>query len=133
MLERYEVDMVKTLSGMENAARGLRQLLEPGFHADPELAETLKPILLRTCGRFLLNEKKGKRAVDPVAHFHFMNGASLHRINWLADKSSRALSRSFGIMANYLYKPSDIEKNHELYASEGQPAVSKEMRGALKK
>ena len=133
MLERYEVDMVKTLSGMENAARGLRQLLEPGFHADPELAEALKPILLRLCGRFLLNEKKGKRILDPVAHFHFMNGASLYRLNWLADKSSRALSRSFGIMANYLYKPSDIEKNHELYAAEGQPTVSREMRGALKK
>jgi malonyl-CoA decarboxylase len=55
---------------------------------------------------------------DPVARLHLRNGAKLERINWLADKSDKGITQSFGMMVNYLYDIKDIEKNHELYANE---------------
>ena len=39
---------------------------------------------------------------DPVARFHIGNGATLERVNLNADVSSKGLSQSYGIMANYL-------------------------------
>ena len=52
---------------------------------------------------------------DPVARFHIGNGASLERVNLNADLSSKGLSQSYGIMANYLYDLDVVEENHELF------------------
>jgi malonyl-CoA decarboxylase len=52
---------------------------------------------------------------DPVARFHIGNGASLERVNLNADVSSKGLSQSYGIMANYLYDLDVVEENHELF------------------
>ena len=52
---------------------------------------------------------------DPVARFHIGNGASLERVNLNADLSSKGLSQSYGIMANYLYDLDIVEENHELF------------------
>jgi hypothetical protein len=46
--------------------------------------------------------------VDPVARFHLRNGASLHRLNWLANTSSAGLSASCGMMVNYLYELEEV-------------------------
>ena len=54
--------------------------------------------------------------VDPVARFHLGNGARLERLNFLGDMSERGLRQSHGLMVNYLYDLTDIEKNHEAYA-----------------
>ena len=72
------------------------------------------------------------RPVDPVARFHLGNGARLERINWLGDKSARGLRQSHGIMVNYLYELSDIERNHEAYINEGKIAASRAVRTLLK-
>ena len=41
---------------------------------------------------------------DPVARFHMGNGASLHRLNWMADSSSSLrMEQSYGLMCNYKY------------------------------
>jgi len=84
----------------------------------------LKPILLRLCSQYLLSKKRGKQAHDRVSHFHLSNGAKIERINWAADLSARGLSQSAGIMVNYRYVLSNIEKNHENYSDHGEIAVS---------
>lgn len=84
----------------------------------------IKPILLRLCSRYLLTTKKGKYAKDRVSHFHLSNGARIERINWAADLSARGISQSAGIMVNYLYVLSHIEKNHENYTGNGEIAAS---------
>lgn len=84
----------------------------------------IKPILLRLCSKFLLTKKKGKYACDRVSHFHLSNGARIERINWAADLSARGLRQSAGIMVNYLYVLSHIEKNHENYSGNGEIAAS---------
>ncbi|OUX97866.1 MAG: malonyl-CoA decarboxylase [Candidatus Endolissoclinum sp. TMED26] len=85
--------------------------------------DSLRPILLRLCGRYIAEEKgRGGRARDPVAHFHLSNGARVERINWLGDTSPKGLRQSHGLMVNYLYKLSDIENNHEQYVSGGPVA-----------
>lgn len=40
---------------------------------------------------------------DPVAKFHYRNGAVLRAIHFEADVSQRGMEQSYGIMANYLY------------------------------
>jgi malonyl-CoA decarboxylase len=84
----------------------------------------LRPILLRLCARYLLAAKKGSQAFDRVSHFHLSNGARIERINWAADLSEKGVSQSGGLMVNYLYNLSDIEKNHENYISSGEIAAS---------
>ncbi len=92
------------------------------LHEGREMA--IKPILLRLCSRYLLTTKKGKYTYDRVSHFHLSNGARIERINWAADLSDRGISQSAGMMVNYLYVLSHIEKNHENYSGNGEIAAS---------
>jgi malonyl-CoA decarboxylase len=75
--------------------------------------------------RYLLQVKRDNEPRDPVARFHLANGAALERLNWLADESPTGIQRSYGFMANYLYRPDDLEKNHEAYASEFRIVASR--------
>jgi malonyl-CoA decarboxylase len=68
--------------------------------------------------------KQGDYPIDTVARFHLGNGAMLDQIHWAADLSETGKNRSFGIMVNYVYKPNEIEKNHEAYFAEGRIAAS---------
>ncbi|KAK3286436.1 hypothetical protein CYMTET_6009 [Cymbomonas tetramitiformis] len=61
---------------------------------------------------------------DPVARFHLSNGASLHRIHWMADTSVKGRKESLGLMVNYMYELSRIDKNHEQYESRGKVVYS---------
>ncbi len=47
------------------------------------------------------------------------NGARVERLDWLADTSAKGLQQSAGLMVNYLYRLSEIERNHEAYSGEG--------------
>lgn len=73
------------------------------------------------------------RVIDPVAHFHLGNGATLFRINKAADQSAKGLSQSFGMMVNYLYEWDDIIKNHEQLMEHGRIALSKDIQNIMKK
>jgi len=84
------------------------------WHKDEGTREQVRPVLMRLCAHYLLKELKEGRACDPVASFHLSNGASVERISWLADTSAKGLKQSFGMMVNYAYRPSRIERNHEL-------------------
>ncbi|WP_286791211.1 malonyl-CoA decarboxylase [Thalassospira sp. UBA4513] len=75
---------------------------------------------------YLLNAKRPgmDTAFDPVAHFHLSNGARVERLNWNGNAKENGWNQSFGMMVNYLYDLSTIEKNHESYVGQGKIAVS---------
>lgn len=97
-----------------------------------EIKKQLEPALLGLCARYLLNAKRGKKALDRVAHFHLTNGARIERINWAADHTENGITQSAGMMVNYLYSLPDIEKNHEAYSGEGIISSSSSVRKMLK-
>ncbi|XP_057820677.2 uncharacterized protein LOC131033457 isoform X2 [Cryptomeria japonica] len=73
---------------------------------------------------YLLKEKKRGKALDPVTNFHVQNGATLERLNWMADRSQKGLSQSAGIMVNYLYRVDEIEENAQKYFDTGYIGAS---------
>jgi malonyl-CoA decarboxylase len=91
-----------------------------GWARDTSAAATLKTPLLELAAHYLIEAKRGKRAFDPVAHFHLSNGARLERLNWLADTSARGMRESAGMMANYLYRLDQIDDNQTAYATDGR-------------
>lgn len=95
---------------------------EPGFH------KTAGPVLERLCARYLLQEANGKRARDPVAHFHLSNGARVERICVAGDVSEKGAKESATLMVNYLYDPARIDAYHEDYAGEGKRNASTTVR-----
>ena len=110
------------------AACAKAALARADWFADERLSEALRAPLLRACARYLVDEKRGARARDPVAHFHLTNGARLKRLNWLANVSGAGMRRSYGIMANYLYALDEIEANHEAYRDRGEVAAAAAVR-----
>ena len=96
-------------------------------------SEELKPVLLSLAAQyFLVVRSADERPVDPVARFHLGNGARLERVNWLADTSERGLREAHGLMVNYRYDLTEIERNHEAYAQDGTVAASRSVRALLK-
>ncbi len=108
-------------------------LSNPDWCQDAEKVEDMEQIIRPLAARYFLYEKKKGKPLDPVARFHLGNGASLERINWLADMSENALKQSAGIMVNYRYIPKDIEKNHELYVTRDEVVAANRVGRVLKK
>ncbi|MCI4661750.1 MAG: malonyl-CoA decarboxylase [Neomegalonema sp.] len=101
---------------------------------DPARVEILKPKLMTLAARYFLDVKRDDgQPIDPVARFHLGNGASLARINWMADGSAKGLAQSAGIMVNYLYELNAVEAYHEAYAEERKIQSSKAVRALLPK
>jgi malonyl-CoA decarboxylase len=98
----------------------LEQLERPDWFEDREQSPAIHRELLRLCAYYLLHAKQrnGQEPLDPVARFHLGNGARLERLNWLGDTSPAGMSRSAGLMVNYVYRLDDVERNHEAYARE---------------
>jgi malonyl-CoA decarboxylase len=92
------------------------------------LAETARDEIKRLCAHYLLHARHGDEPYDPVARFHLTNGARLERLNWMADTSPSGIKRSLGLMANYVYRLDQLEKNHEAYAAQHQIVASAECR-----
>ncbi len=113
-------------------AAAVREILgRRGFWRDPALLRAVEPALLRLCAHYLLREGNGKRALDPVAHFHMSNGARLERISIGADTSDKGMKASATVMVNYLYDLGKIEDWHEDYAGEGRRNASSGVRRLL--
>ena len=124
-----ECDVLAGAMGGEPATTDAKAALaRHDWFDDNALSEALRAPLLRACAHYLLNEKRGARARDPVAHFHLTNGARLERLNWLANTSTTGMRRSYGIMVNYLYALEDIEANHEGYRGSGEIAATGAIR-----
>ena len=95
------------------------------------VAAEVRDALLKLCAHYLLVEKSGRLARDPVARFHLGNGARLHRLHWAADLSEKGKRQSAGMMVNYLYDLDRIEINHEEYFDQGVIAASKSISRLL--
>jgi malonyl-CoA decarboxylase len=111
----------------------LENLDKPDWFEDAELASKLRAVLEPLAAHYFLKARTPKgRLIDSVARFHLGNGARLERIDWLGDLSPKGLRESAGIMVNYLYRPEDIEKNHEAYANQDEIAASSAVKKLLK-
>ncbi|XP_026852069.2 malonyl-CoA decarboxylase, mitochondrial [Electrophorus electricus] len=126
------------LEGVTGAAPGssaletLRTLLASAdwLHSD-HLTRVLQPALLRLCAWYLYGEKRRGYALDPVANFHLQNGATLWRINWLADSSPRGMATSCGIMVNYRYFLQETRTNSTSYLQNKVITASEQVLGLI--
>jgi malonyl-CoA decarboxylase len=109
------------------------KLDQPRWWENPTLSEELRPDLIHWCARYLLQAKQGREPLDPVARFHLRNGARLERINWLGDTSVAGMQRSAGVMVNYFYRISELERNHETYTRDFQIAAASEIEMLAKR
>jgi malonyl-CoA decarboxylase len=128
-----EIGTIKVRFHCDNAARQMGEVLDGDWYRDNGTTEMVRSILVRLCAAYLLEERKGSQALDPVANFHLSNGARLERLNWLADLSEAGMNRSYGIMANYYYELSDIERNHEEYVTKGHVIASRGVKALLQR
>ncbi len=130
LFDNGDFQSLEEISGKADPVAAIESLLEqPDWMSRSDVTAVLEPILMRLCARYLVQSRNGQRARNRVAHFHLSNGARIERINWLADTSARGLAQSAGLMVNYRYKLTDIERNHEIYTGKGEvtagPAVKK--------
>lgn len=120
-------------AGRDDLRDALAVLVErPEWRNDRVLADRLKWPLMRLCARYLETTRPDGRPIDPVARFHFKNGARLERVNWMANAAPNGLRESLGLMVNYRYVREDIERNHEAYMEKGRLALSSEVKALLK-
>jgi len=119
-LEQKRVEQPKELAP-------LAKLDQPDWHLG-EVPDSLQRLLLRLCAFYLVHVKQEGRGnaepLDAVARFHLGNGAALERLNWMGDISETGMARSAGLMVNYVYRLSEVERNHERYFREHAIAAS---------
>jgi len=119
-----EAARVRELGDEDELPAAVGALLKaPGWHASTEVAEALRPGLLRAARAYLLERQQRGRVACPVGHFHASNGAKLGRINWLGDTSKKGLAQSAGMMVNYLYEPALFEEYQAEYTRTGRLPV----------
>ena len=87
---------------------------------------------MTACAVYLLTAKRNREPLDSVARFHLKNGARLERINWMGDASPQGMKQSAGLMANYVYEPDDLQKNHETYARSGAVVAARRIERLAK-
>ena len=132
LLPRAEEKLLAEYAGTADGAAALRALLDGPWHDDEATAQLLKRPLMSLCARYLLLERRAGRPLDRTARFHLSNGASIGRLNWLADTSPRGLRQSAAIMVNYVYKLDEIESNHEAFTGAGKIAAAGPARSLLR-
>ncbi len=110
----------------------LTLLDDPNWPDNEHAATEVERVLLPLAARYFLTERTPEgRPVDPVARFHLGNGARLERLNFLGDRSAKAMQQAHGLMVNYLYKLDDIVANHEALAQRGEVIASPAVRNLL--
>jgi malonyl-CoA decarboxylase len=114
-------------NGDSAAAAVSAALADANGFADAARADEMGRTLLPLCATYLLTAKRGEEPADPVARFHLGNGARLERINWLGDTSSAGIARSGSLTANYLYRLSDVERNHRVYTRDRRVVASRQV------
>lgn len=131
-LEETELNALRALTNGVGTAESFAKILNRVDEGNGDAGVALEPLLMHLCARYLLKARHRNRALDRVAHFHLSNGARIERLNWAGDLSHNGIRQSAGIMVNYLYKLSDIEKNHEAYSSSATVTASTAVRKAAR-
>lgn len=90
----------------------------------PRHQRVLASPLRRLALVYLTQLKNGKRPFDPVAAFHFSNGARLESIDTFANLRPYGLRDSYGVMVNYRYIPEELADNHERFTLTGEMKLS---------
>ncbi|GGA65121.1 hypothetical protein GCM10011385_18620 [Nitratireductor aestuarii] len=110
----------------------IETLIEQLQSREPEAVSEHGAVLRGLCAQYLI-EAKGNygRPIDPVARFHLGNGALLHDIHALADKSANGWDQSSTVMVNYLYDLKQVSRNSERFMSNGEVLTSKQVRQLL--
>ena len=124
-LPRALAEQVMKESGKENLRDGVLYLAAEAEADGYSRAALLSEVLPRLAARYLAGAGSERGPADPVARFHLGNGASIERIDWMADLSRKGIRESHGLMVNYLYDLTRIEVNHEAFANRRPVAVSK--------
>jgi malonyl-CoA decarboxylase len=95
------------------AAALLQILGEEGWIEDPALVRWLRKPLTQLTYHYLTAEKnKQGSPLNPVANFHLSNGARLNvgNVDFGANRSPRGLGKSCGMMVNYVYSRTWLQK-----------------------
>ncbi|CDM60421.1 MULTISPECIES: malonyl-CoA decarboxylase [Rhizobium] len=118
---------------LSEAARETLMVLDDRNWPDNEsTAVEVERVLLPLAAHYFLIERTPEgRPVDPVARFHLGNGARLERLNFLGDRSTKAMQQAHGLMVIYLYKLDDIVANHEALAQRGEVIASPAVKSLL--
>ena len=88
-----------------------------------------KKAIIKLVAHYLMNEKNKKDLpINDVCRFHLGNGAIIEDIVINANVSEVGFNRSFGVMVNYLYELTNIEKNHEDYVNNKNIIVSDKLK-----
>lgn len=111
----------------DDAKLQIKNLLQSPSAGELDNSETRK-LLMQICAYYLLKAKSRDKPACPVARFHLGNGATLARINWLADPSENGLQQSVGMMVNYVYDKSTLAHNHERYEQDNAIVCAAEVR-----
>jgi malonyl-CoA decarboxylase len=98
-------------------------LLEHSHSHRDVLAAPLERLALA----YLTKARQKHRLYDPVASFHLTNGARLERIIPFGNLRPYGHEASYGVTANYLYVPGELEENHERFIRRGQIRVSPDL------
>jgi malonyl-CoA decarboxylase len=109
----------------------IAELTDRTWIDDPTRAEQVRPGLLSLGARYLSTLRDG-RVLDPVANFHLSNGASLERLNWMANPASYGIEESLGLMVNYRYDRAKIAANARAYHADGAISTSSQVRNLVK-
>ncbi|MDI6025192.1 malonyl-CoA decarboxylase [Corticibacterium sp. UT-5YL-CI-8] len=116
----------------DTAQQTLMLLDDPNWTKDESVSTEIERVLIPLAARYFLTERTAEnRPVDPVARFHLGNGARLEKLNFLGDRSPKAMSQAHGLMVNYVYKLDDIVANHEALAQRGEVAASPSVKNLL--
>ena len=83
----------------------------------------VRHVLLQCAAHYLSREWVEGKPYDPVARFHLGNGARIERLNWGGDPCAKGLKQSCGMMVNYLYDPSRLDK-YRAQLAQGKIPVS---------
>jgi len=77
---------------------------------------------------YLTQFRPDGRPYDPVARFHFANGARLELIDTFANGRPYGLQQSHCVMVNYRYMSWQLERNHERFVQGGDMRISPRLR-----
>jgi malonyl-CoA decarboxylase len=81
-----------------------------------EPKSALRQFLLACAAHYLGRGLADGKPLDPVARFHLGNGARVERVNWAGDPSAKGLKQSYGVMVNYLYDVSRLDRHRAMLA-----------------
>jgi len=122
LLEEDQRQELKAHCEELGVAANLSALLAADWQSSTEVSDWLETPTKQLISHYLVAEKRGKGALDPVANFHLSNGSKAARLNWRANLSQRGIKESGSVMINYVYELGKIEDNCVAYVEHGSVA-----------